>query len=129
MVTCENERLDYFIISEMDSKDDSSKLSRFFRGGFHRSRVKTIGMSQAKSLFTTCGQDDTIRLWSYNSIDNKEKGGLMYSDNKENPLSVSIHPFGFFLAVAFSQSFKVYTLLKENFFLLKEKNLALCNHV
>jgi len=129
LVVKDQGQLDYYLISEIDVKDELNKMGRFFRGGFHRSKVKSLGVSLAKSNFITVGQDDVIRLWTYNSIGNREKGGVLYSESKESPLSVSIHPYGLFVAVAYSSGFKVFTLLKDNFFLLKEKNLIHCNHV
>lgn len=129
IVKDKDEKLDYYLISEMASKDDLSKIGHFFRAGFHRQRIKALDTSEAKSFFISCGQDNIIRLYNYNSLNNEEKGGILYSNTKEIPLSVSLHPFGFFLAVAYSSGFKIFTLLKDNFFLLKEKNLIHCNHV
>ena len=53
--------------------------------------------------------DNSIRLWTYEIIDGEEKRGILYSPNQENPVSIAVHPYGFFIAVAFVQGFKVYT--------------------
>ncbi len=86
---------------------------------------------RSRSLFVTSGQDEVIRLWAYDKLagPNGDKRAILEAPRQENPVSVALHPMGFFLAVAFSSGFKVYTLLQENFFLLKEINLIQCTLV
>lgn len=86
---------------------------------------------RSRSLFVTSGQDEVIRLWAYDKLagSSGEKKAVLEAPRQENPVSVSLHPIGFFLAVAFSSGFKVYSLLQENFFLLKEINLIQCTLV
>ena len=52
-----------------------------------------------------------------------EKKGIMTLQFKEEPLSVSFHPFGLFLAVGFQSGFRIYAILNQQLSLLKEINL------
>lgn len=128
------------MLNDIDVKDEMNKMEKFFPAGFHRSKINKVSLSLARSIFATAGQDDVVRLWLYDTVDrdkNQDKGssfplekqGILYQKNQDNPVGVSLHPFGFLLAVAFNNGFKVYKLLKENFFLLKEKNLINCGHI
>ena len=121
----------HYLLNDLELKEDSHKIEDFFVAGYHRSNIHDVTLATSRSIFATAGRDDTVRLWMYENTSktDREKKGIMFAKNQENPVSVSLHPFGFFLAVAFSNGFKVYTLIKENFFLLKEKNLINCNHV
>jgi WD40 repeat protein len=105
------------------------RLEKFFPEGYHNCKVYSASMSRSRSIFVTSGQDECIRLWAFDSMNGGEKRSILEAPNQENPMAVSLHPLGFFLAVAFTSGFKVFNLLKENFFLLKETNLVQCTHV
>ena len=44
-------------------------------------------------------------------------------------MSISMHPFGFFVAVGFSSGFKVFSILNESLYPLKENDLTNCQVV
>lgn len=104
------------------------KLEKFFPAGYHNSKVFSISCARSRSIFVTSGQDEVIRIWAHDKMgaDGEEKRAILEAPKQENPQCVSIHPLGFFLAVAFGSGFKVYSLLQENFFLLKEMNIVQC---
>ena len=131
------ERL-YYILNIFQLDSEISPIQPFFPCGFHSNKINSIGISRCRSIFATVGTDNSIRLWTYEIIDGEEKKGILFSPNQENPVSISVHPYGFFIAVAFVSGyfflikqirFKVYTLLNDNFYLLKETNQIQCNNI
>jgi WD40 repeat protein len=119
----------YYTLSDQTVGEEEIRLEKFFPAGYHNCKVYSISMSRARSIFVTSGQDEVIRIWAYDKINGGDKRAILEAPKQENPVSVSLHPLGFFLAVAFSSGFKVYALLQDNFFLLKETNIIHCSIV
>jgi WD40 repeat protein len=103
------ERL-YYILNIFQLDSEISPIQPFFPCGFHSSKINSISISRCRSIFATVGVDNSIRLWTYEIIESEEKRGILHSPNQDNPVSISVHPYGFFIAVAFVGGFKVYTL-------------------
>jgi cilia- and flagella-associated protein 57 len=116
-------------MSDQSSGEEDVRLEKFFPAGYHNCKVHCLSVSRARSIFATSGQDDVIRIWSYDKIFGGEKRAILEVPKQENPISVSLHPLGFFLAMAYTNGFRIYALLQEAFFLVKEQNLIQCNLV
>lgn len=116
-------------MTDQSGGEEDVKLEKFFPAGYHNCKVNSMSISRARSIFVTSGQDDVIRLWSYDKLFGGDKKAILEAPKQENPVEVALHPMGFFLAVAMISGFRVYALLQENFFLLKEVNLIACTHV
>lgn len=50
-----NIETDYYLLSDIDIKEDINKIEKFFPAGFHRSKVNNLTLSRAKSTFATAG--------------------------------------------------------------------------
>ena len=70
-----------------------------------------------------------MKIWNYYESETNEKRGVLSKYFKEEPLSVAMHPFGIFLTVGFANGFKVFAILTESLFSLKEVGLNNCRIV
>lgn len=119
----------HYLLSDHSSGEEEVRLEKFFPAGYHNCKVHSLTTSRARSIFATSGQDEVVRLWSYDKLFGGDKKAILEVPKQENPYAVSLHPLGFFLAMAYQNGFRVYSLLQETFFLIKEQNLIHCNHV
>jgi len=63
--------------------------------------ITSMSVCRSRAIFATSSDDGYIRLWNYFETEVDEKKGIISQYFKDMPLSVSIHPCGQFLAVAF----------------------------
>lgn len=72
-----------------------------------------------KQLLASCSEDNTVKIWNFFDAEGYEKKGLLSHKFSEEPLSVSMHPSGLFLAVSFSSMFKVFAIVNNSLEVLK----------
>ncbi len=106
-----------------------SPIQSFFSAGFHNKKVHCISSATTKQIFATCSEDNTVKIWNYYESETSEKRGVLSKYFKEEPLSVAMHPFGIFVTVGFANGFKVFAILTEGLFALKEVGLSNCKIV
>jgi len=95
-----------------------------FNNGFHNERINAMAICRCKSIFATCGSDNYIRIYNYLYLDGEnETSAIINYHFKNEPLDVSLHPYGLFIAIAFENGFKVFTLVQDQLSHLNELNL------
>jgi hypothetical protein len=91
--------------------------------------VHCISSAITKQIFATCSEDNTVKIWNYYESETNDKRGVLSKYFKEEPLSVTVHPFGIFVTVGFANGFKVFAILTDALFVLKEVGLSNCRIV
>lgn len=78
-------------------------------GGFHAGPITGLDMAvQRPILVSACGKDCTVRVWDY------QVGSCEVCwQAPEEPTGVALHPFGFFLALGFSDKVRVMHILAK----------------
>lgn len=79
------------------------------------SAITGIDVALWKQIVVTCGKDRTIRVW--NPTDKKLE---LSKEFEEEPLSISVHPSGIYVAVAFSDKIRILSILLEEIHLCRE---------
>ena len=76
----------------------------------NRGDAAIVGIDVAlwRQIVVTCGKDNTIRVWN----PFEKKMDLMRTFDEE-PISLSVHPSGIFIAVAFVDKIRIFSLLLE----------------
>lgn len=88
-------------------------MDQFFSSGFHNKKINCLSTAVTKQLLATCSEDNAVKIWNFFDIEGYEKKGLISHVFNEEPLSVSMHPCGLFLAVSFSSGFKVFAIVND----------------
>ncbi|CAE7559580.1 CFAP57 [Symbiodinium natans] len=85
-------------------------------GGFHPGPVTCMDMAlQRPILVTVCSQDASLRVWDY------EAGRCeLCWQAPEEPTGLALHPFGFFVAVSFSDRIRFLEILAKDLKLFSE---------
>lgn len=58
-------------------------------------------------------EDNAVKIWNFFDVEGYDKKGLISHAFVEEPLCVSIHPCGLFVAVSFSSGFKVFAIVND----------------
>lgn len=77
-----------------------------------------------KQMVVTCGKDRTVRVW--NPTEKKAELSMQFD---EDPLSISVHPSGIYIAVAFTDKIRFLSLLLDEIFLVREIVARQCSLV
>ena len=99
--------------AEIDS--DVQPLKTFFNAGFHVGKINSVQCAKSNTSFVTCGEDGYLRLWNFFESDYEQKQGVLSQYFKEEPIYASMHPYGFFIAIAFTGGYNIlliYTIFK-----------------
>jgi WD40 repeat protein len=105
---------------------DISSLDQFFSSGFHNKKINCLSTAVTKQLLASCSEDNAVKIWNFFDIEGYEKKGLISHVFNEEPLSVSMHPCGLFLAVSFSSGFKVFAIVNDKIEVLKDIQIPNC---
>lgn len=70
--------------------------------------ITGIDVAIWKPIVATCGKDNTVRIW--NPIERKME---MMKEFEEEPMGLSLHPTGIYLAVMFQDKIRILSLLLE----------------
>lgn len=79
-----------------------SPIQPFFSMGFHTKKINSISCSSCKSIFATCSEDNSVKIWNYYDSETTEKKGVLTQEFKEEPLGLSMHPSGLYMAICFA---------------------------
>ena len=74
-----------------------------------------------KPLLISCGRDHCVRLWNY-----EERTVELSKRFHEEPLSVALHPSGFFAVVGFSDKVRLLSVLMNDLATIKEFPVKTC---
>ena len=91
---------------------------------FHIGPVLSLDTCARKPLLVTCGVDNAIRLWNYET--NRIEICKYYP---EEPYSVSLHPSGCYLAVGFNDKLRMLNIFVDDMSFYAEFNIRSCKEV
>jgi len=74
-----------------------------------------------RQILVTCGKDKTLRVW--NTFDKRME---LMKEFDEEPLSLSMHPSGMYVAVAFSEKILILSLLLDSIVVNREISVRQC---
>ncbi|KAJ1436600.1 quinon protein alcohol dehydrogenase-like superfamily [Ochromonadaceae sp. CCMP2298] len=77
-----------------------------------------------KNIIVTTGRDCTVRVW--NAVDKKME---LMREFEEEPIGLSVHPSGMYIAVAFAERIQILSLLLEEIHLVREITARQCSGV
>jgi WD40 repeat protein len=86
--------------------------------------ITGIDVAMWKQVVVTCAKDRTVRVW--NPTDRKLE---LMTEFEDDPLSLSVHPSGLYIAVAFSDKIRILSLLLEEIYLVREISARQCSLV
>lgn len=110
-------------------KDGSSGVENIltaFHGPNNRGDASITGIDVAmwKQILVTTGRDGTVRVW--NTADKKME---LMKQFEEEPIGLSVHPSGLYIAVAFSERIQILSLLLDEIFVVRELVARNCSEI
>lgn len=110
-------QLNFSLLNTYHLDSEISPIQPLFPTGFHTKKINSISCSSCKSIFATCSEDNTVKIWNYYDSEATEKKGVMSQEFKEEPLCLSMHPSGLYIAICFTNWLiflqKIYNLFFE----------------
>jgi WD40 repeat protein len=94
--------LNFSLLNTYHLDSEISPIQPLFPTGFHTKKINSISCSSCKSIFATCSEDNTVKIWNYYDSETTEKKGVMSQEFKEEPLCLSMHPSGLYIAICFT---------------------------
>lgn len=82
---------------------------------FHQSAVRGIDIAVQKPLFVSSGDDQTVRLWNYQSMTIEQMRAYL-----EPVYAIALHPNGHQMVVAFASKVTLMNILIDGFYVVKE---------
>ncbi|KRX00640.1 WD40-repeat-containing domain [Pseudocohnilembus persalinus] len=125
----QNKQINFLLLNMGDIDNEESPIQHFFNAGFHTKKINCIDTSITKQIFATCSEDRTVKIWNYYESENLEKKGVISQQFKEEPLCLSLHPFGMFIAITFGTFFKIFAILNDQLYPLKTTSMQNCTIV
>lgn len=116
----------FYYLNTLRIDADISSLDQFFASGFHNKKINSLSRSVTKQLFASCSEDYTVKIWNFFDVEGYEKKGILSQRFNEEPLSVSLHPSGLFIAVSFASMFKIFAIVNNSLEVLKEIQIPNC---
>lgn len=97
-----------------------------FHGPNQRGDAAITGIDVAlwKQILVTTGRDGTVRVW--NTVDKKME---LMKQFEEEPIALSVHPSGLYIAVAFSERIQILSLLLDEIHLWREMVARNCSAI
>ncbi|RHY47983.1 hypothetical protein DYB30_009635 [Aphanomyces astaci] len=90
--------------------------------GTHCGGILTFDICLQKPIIVTCGTDKTIRSWNYHLAAYEVVAQL-----SEEPTTISLHPAGFQIAIAFKERVRLYNILQDGLRVLREVSMKAAN--
>jgi WD40 repeat protein len=82
---------------------------------FHQSAIRGIDIAVQKPLFVSSGDDQTVRLWNYETMNVEQIRAFL-----EPVYSIGLHPSGHQIVVAFASKVSLMNILIDGFYVVKE---------
>jgi len=98
-------------------KGEETECCVVFAGGFHSGPISGLDMAVQRPLVASvCKKDRTLRIWNYAT----KQCDLRWEFAGEVPTAVAIHPFGYFVAISFSDKLRFFQILVNELKLYRE---------
>ncbi|ETV84805.1 hypothetical protein H257_03896 [Aphanomyces astaci] len=119
-----NQRLVTFAMGSIDIVQDNShaEFRDLIPNGTHCGGILTFDICLQKPIIVTCGTDKTIRSWNYHLAAYEVVAQL-----SEEPTTISLHPAGFQIAIAFKERVRLYNILQDGLRVLREVSMKAAN--
>ncbi|RHY33666.1 hypothetical protein DYB32_002016 [Aphanomyces invadans] len=119
-----NQRLVSFAMGSIDVVQDNThaEFCDVIPSGTHCGGVLTFDICLQKPIVVTCGADKTIRSWNYHLSAYEVVAQL-----SEEPSTLSLHPAGFQVAIAFKERVRLYNILQDGLRVLREISIKAAN--
>mmetsp|Transcript_74009 Transcript_74009/g.130742 ORF Transcript_74009/g.130742 Transcript_74009/m.130742 type:complete len:1319 (-) Transcript_74009:59-4015(-) len=104
-------------VGSLYATNDEEVSCNIIGGGNHNGPITGLDMAvQRPVLATVCTKDSSVRVWNYamRLCEIKSEFG------DDAPLSVALHPFGYYMAVSFADKLRFYHILVKDLKLHKE---------
>lgn len=129
VITDTNQMLSVSVSNLYNAKETAPTFENVltsFHGPNARGECAITGIDVAlwRPMVVTCGKDCTVRLW--NPADRKIEFIKKYDDE---PHSVTFHPSGLYLSIAFSDKIKIISILQDQFSLAHDISVRACTYV
>ncbi|EGR28426.1 WD repeat protein [Ichthyophthirius multifiliis] len=127
IISQRNNLLNFHLFNPYQIDSELSPIQPFINLGFHRKRIHKLTTCISKNIFASCSADFTVRIWNYFDIQNNDKYNIVTQCFSEEPLNISLHPSGLFLAVGFSNYFIIFAIFKSSLKFLKKIQAENCS--
>jgi len=98
----------YISISALTMTREELALCTVVSGGFHSGPIACIDLALQRPLIATaCRQECAVRIWNYAT----KRCEICCEFGGNEPTSVAIHPFGYFLAVSLTDKLRFFQIL------------------
>lgn len=67
----------YHLLNTYQLDTEVSPIQPFFTAGFHTKKINGISTSVTKSIFATCSEDNTVKIWNFFESESHEKRGII----------------------------------------------------
>ncbi|KAI9220174.1 WD40-repeat-containing domain protein, partial [Blastocladiella britannica] len=88
---------------------------------FHSGPVTSMDVCVRKPLAVTCSADKSVRIWNFVNFTCE-----LCKYFPEEPLSISMHPSGYYLLVGFADKLRLYTIIPDDLRTLHEFPIRGC---
>ncbi|KAF0697626.1 Aste57867_11716 [Aphanomyces stellatus] len=118
-----NQRLVTFSMGSIDVvQDNNADFRDLIRNGTHCGGILTFDVCVQKPIVVSCGADKTIRSWNYHLSAYEVVAQL-----SEELTTMSLHPTGFQIAIAFKERVRLYNMLQDGLRVLREISMKAAN--
>lgn len=91
---------------------------------FHHAAINAVATCVRKPLVATCSKDNSVRIWNY-----AKNTAELVKYFTEEPLSVAMHPSGFYCLVGFTDKLRLLNVLMDDIRPFKEFPIRNCREV
>eukprot|EP00400_MALV-I_sp_L67-5_P001165 gene1165-930_t len=99
------------------NKDKKEVTADIVANGFHCGPVTGLDIALQRPIIASCcRKDSSVRIWNYNTKQ-CELARVFLGDE---PITVGLHPLGYYLAIGFADKFRVFHILMNELQLFRE---------
>lgn len=103
---------------------------------FHFRKIEGLDVCIKKNLIATCGQDKTVKIWSYSpsmgfslEINQEFRDENSTKNEGEEAISVAFHPSGFHIVVGFAEKIRMMNLFDDSLKEYKSLPIKSCREI
>ena len=93
-------------------RTSSDAKYEYLVSSFHSKAIYGLDVCIKKQLFATCGGDRTVRVWSYNNVQQYKME--TYKQFEEAALCLALHPSGLHVIICFTDCVRLMNILDNN---------------